>query len=138
MNVDRARFLLLTTAIAATAASCGDEHPASEGVAGPVGPPTKAVCPTPAPATYANFGKDFMARYCLRCHGSQVKGAARQGAPDDHNFDSQDEVQGLRDHIDQKSGSGPAATNTDMPRSDPKPTTDERKRLSEWLACGAP
>lgn len=138
MNVDRARFLLLTTAISAMAASCGDHHPADEGVAGPVGPPTKAVCPTPATTSYENFGKDFMARYCLRCHSSQVKGAARQGAPDDHNFDSIDEVQGLRDHIDQKTGSGPAATNTDMPRNDPKPTLDERKKLAEWLACGAP
>jgi hypothetical protein len=23
-----------------------------------------------------------------------------------------------------------------MPKADPKPTDDERKKLSEWLACG--
>lgn len=137
MKINRARFLTLTTALATAATAC-DDHPANEGMGGAVGPDTKAVCPTPQTVTYENFGKDFMARYCLRCHSTQVKAGARNGAPDDHNFDTLDEVQGLRDHIDQKAGSGPAATNTDMPRNDPKPTVEERKKLAEWLACGAP
>ena len=28
--------------------------------------------------------------------------------------------------------------NTSMPPSDPRPPADERRKLSEWLSCGAP
>lgn len=117
--------------------ACGDESGDHHG-GGAIGPSTNATCPTPQTLTYQSFGQDFMGRYCLGCHSRSLTGAARKGAPDDHNFDTIDEVRGLREHIDQKSAAGPAATNTDMPRSDPRPTLDERKKLGEWLACGAP
>lgn len=120
------------------AAACGEKGGDNHGGDGAVGTSTQAVCPTPQTLTYQDFGKAFVGTYCLRCHSTNVKGAARQGAPDDHNFDTLDEVQGLREHMDQKAGSGPAATNTDMPRNDPKPTVEERKKFAVWLACGAP
>ena len=85
-----------------------------------------------------NFGQSFMKTYCLRCHSAPVQGAARKGAPSDHNFDLADEIRGLADHIDQYAGSGPAATNTTMPPGEAKPSLEERRKLSEWLACGAP
>lgn len=121
-------------------AACGshdheDDHP--HDVAN-IGPPTKATCPTTQTLTYANFGQSFMRTYCLRCHSASVKGDARQGAPSDHNFDSVDDIRGLADHIDQYAGSGPASTNTEMPRNDPKPSLQERQKLAEWLACKAP
>jgi len=137
MKVDFEKTKSLVYVIATTAIWSGcDSH--EEGTGDAVGPSTNAVCPTPQTLSYDNFGKDFMKRYCLRCHSSTVTGTARQGAPSDHNFDTIDEVQGLRTHIDQKTAAGPAATTTDMPRGQPAPTVDERKKLGEWLACGAP
>lgn len=118
--------------------ACGEEEGDHHGNGGAVGPSTEALCPTPQMLTYDNFGRDFMSKYCLSCHSSAVKGADRRGAPDDHDFDDIDQIRGLKEHIDQKAGSGPAATNTGMPRSEPRPTVDERKKLSEWLACNAP
>jgi uncharacterized membrane protein len=102
------------------------------------GKPTGATCPTDQTLTYENFGRDFMETYCLSCHGAAVTGDARQGAPSDHNFDTIDEVRGFADHIDQYAGAGPNAVNEEMPDADPVPTEDERRQLSEWLACGAP
>ncbi len=112
----------------------GDHH----GNGGAVGPSTQSTCPTPQTLTYDNFGRDFVSRYCLACHSGSVKGADRRGAPDDHNFDDIDQIRGLREHMDQKAAAGPAATNSDMPRADPRPTLEERKKLGEWLACNAP
>jgi hypothetical protein len=119
-------------------ASCGSHDDGEHGHAGStIGPPTKAVCPTPQTLTAANFGESFIKTYCLRCHGSSVQGADRNGAPSDHNFDLALDVRAFAEHIDQYAGAGPAATNTAMPKSDPKPTLQERQKLSEWLACGA-
>lgn len=102
------------------------------------GAATGATCPTTQTLTYANFGKAFMQTYCLQCHSTNAQGAARNGAPADHNFDLVADIRSLAEHIDMHAGSGPLATNTSMPDSGPMPTTDERRKLSEWLACGAP
>jgi uncharacterized membrane protein len=101
-----------------------------------VGPATGATCPDGSTLTYDNFGKEFMTKYCTTCHGEQVTGANRMMAPADHNFDTLAEIDLLKKHIDEMAGSGPSATNRTMPKADPKPTDDERKKLSEWLACG--
>jgi hypothetical protein len=42
------------------------------------------------------------------------------------------------EEIDLRAAAGPDAVNEDMPRSYPVPSTLERRRLGEWLACGAP
>ena len=99
---------------------------------------TKATCPATQTLTYANFGESFMTNYCLRCHSKSLQGAARKGAPDDHNFDTVEEIRALAEHIDEYAGSGPAGTNEFMPKSGPKPTVDDRQKLAEWIACGAP
>ena len=101
-----------------------------------VGPVTGATCPQGSTLTYANFGKKFFSDYCLRCHSESVKGDARMMAPADHNFDQLSQIDLLSPHIDEKAGSGPSATNVMMPPSDPKPTIEERQKLSEWIACG--
>lgn len=102
-----------------------------------VGPATGAECPSDSTLTYDNFGKQFMENYCLRCHSTSVTGDARHDAPDDHNFDTIDDIQLLAPHIDQLAGSGPDSTNEKMPASGDKPSLEERQKLSEWLACGA-
>lgn len=117
---------------------CGGEDDDGDHEEEEVGPPTGATCPDGSTLTYENLGKPFMESYCLRCHSESVTGADRQGAPSDHNFDDIISIRGLTEHIDEKAGSGPDATNEFMPTTDPKPTTDERAQLSEWLACGAP
>ena len=115
----------------------GDEH-RDHDPNKPIGPPSGADCPDGSSLTYANFGKDFVSKYCLRCHSRSVKGDARMGAPSDHNFDTLSEIELLAMHMDQKAGAGPDSTNEMMPPSNPKPTLDERKKLGEWLACGVP
>lgn len=103
-----------------------------------LGPSTEAVCPPTSTLTYANFGQAFMTNYCTRCHSSTLTGAARNGAPEFHDFDTQLGIQQVGDHVDQTAGSGPAATNDQMPPDNPRPTMMERQQLAEWIACGAP
>lgn len=117
--------------VALGAASCSHDHDHE-------GKPTMATCPSPPTLTYANFGQAFMQSFCLRCHSTAVASNARMGAPSDHNFDLVTDIRSLAEHIDEHAGSGPAATNTIMPPGDPRPTTEDRRKLAEWLACGAP
>jgi len=102
------------------------------------GPPTGALCPEDSTLNWLNFGKGFMETYCTRCHASALTGAERKGAPSDHNFDGPAEVFLQIEHIDQVAAAGPDAINTEMPIGAPTPTEDERRKLGEWLACGAP
>lgn len=103
-----------------------------------VGPPTGATCPSGSTLTYDNFAKGFFSEYCTRCHSEKLKGDARMKAPADHNFDTIEEIELLAKHIDEKAGSGPSATNSLMPPSNPKPSEADRKKLSEWIACDVP
>ncbi|MGZ3456877.1 MAG: hypothetical protein ACXU86_00045 [Archangium sp.] len=113
----RSLMIALCSATALVLAGCGDEIGARGGTTG-------ATCPQGSTLTAQNFGTAFMDQYCNRCHGSTFG-----------------TVQGVRDYaqvIDARAGSGPNGTNTSMPPNGTSPTTDERKKLSEWLACGAP
>jgi hypothetical protein len=115
----------------------GDANEESD-ESGMVGPATGAACPEGSALTYDTFAKQFMADYCLRCHSTAVSGDARMGAPGDHNFDAYVDVDIFAAHIDQFAGSGPDSTNTVMPPSAPFPSEEERKKLSEWIACNRP
>ena len=122
-------------------AGTGGEHSHDGAHAQAVGPLTGAKCPSSGSTlTYENFARKFVADYCLSCHGEELTGAARHKAPEDHNFDTYADVDLMRNHIDQKAGSGPDHTNTAMPPVDAakKPTMEERQKLSEWIACGDP
>jgi hypothetical protein len=124
-------FVIQGTAGLAGCDDDDDDH-ASEGE------PTGTVCPTAQTLTYANFGQSFIQTYCLRCHSSSLSGAARMGAPDDHNFDTVEDVRALATHIDSLAGAGPNAVNTAMPDGEPRPSEAMRRQFSEWLTCGAP
>lgn len=102
------------------------------------GPPTQSECP-PAGSTltWDNFGNTFMSAYCTRCHHTELRGEARQGAPSFHDFDTAKGVRVVKEHVDETTASGPAATNKSMPPDGPMPTLEERQKLGEWLACGA-
>lgn len=103
------------------------------------GPDTEATCPPTSTLTYDNFGKAFMETYCTQCHHSELMGAARNGAPSFHDFDTLFGIKAVSDHIDQTTASGPAATNTGMPpEGEPQPSLAEREMLAEWIACDMP
>ncbi len=102
------------------------------------GPPTETKCPEISTLTYGTFGQKFMEDYCTRCHSSQLSGAARNGAPAYHDFDTVGGVRSVADHIDQTAAIGPGAANMSMPPDGKKPTQQEREALAEWIACGAP
>lgn len=102
------------------------------------GPSTQSVCPEISTLTYGTFGEQFMTTYCTGCHSSQLEGAARRGAPEYHDFDTIDGIRAVADHIDQVAAAGPAVTNAAMPPGNKVPTEEERKKLGEWIACGAP
>lgn len=90
-------------------------------------------CPPGGTAlTYANFGAQFMNGYCQYCHGSAAQD--RAGAPGEFIFDTLEQVQRHRDRIFVRT----AADNDSMPPGPDDPSEEERYRLADWLACGAP
>lgn len=107
----------------------------SEGV---LGDETGATCVPDTALTYENFGKEFMTQYCVRCHASNLSGAARQGAPADHDLDSLPAIRGIREHVDQTAGASDTVTNDTMPPDGLKPSPQERKDLATWIACDLP
>lgn len=80
-----------------------------------------------ASLTYENFGKAFFQQHCLNCHD----GAQRP------TLATADAIRANRGEIDRQAAAGPNATNTAMPQGG-SVSTDDRKKLGAWLACGAP
>jgi hypothetical protein len=87
-----------------------------------LGDPSGSTCPADSTLTYQNYGEAFMQHHCARCHDDLSTHAG---------------VQASIDRIDRAAAAGPAAVNTYMPE-DEDLTEAERKRLGQWLACGAP
>lgn len=103
------------------------------------GEDTKTTCPTGGTTlTYQNFGQTFMSTYCTRCHNSALTGSARNDAPADVNFNTVEEIRAEAKDIDKQAGAGATVTNDSMPPNGEKPSVEDRRKLSEWLACGAP
>ena len=111
------------------ALGCGDGGSAS----GPT--ETGATCPDGSTLSYESFGQGFMERYCTRCHARDLKGAARQGAPLFHDFDTFENIFKVDGHVDEQAAAGPDAVNRFMPPDGAQPTDEEREQLGEWLAC---
>jgi hypothetical protein len=109
----------------------------SEGTAGDdMGPWTsldERPCPDDSFLTYESFGGPFMLSYCTTCHASRLPADMRQGSPIGVDFDDIDDVRTWADRIWIRA----ADQNLSMPPVGP-PGDDERRRLGEWLACGAP
>jgi uncharacterized membrane protein len=90
-------------------------------------------CPTQGTTlTYDNFGKGFIDGNCQRCHGASTSN--RNGAPSDFDFGTVDRVRAHKDRIFARA----AEDNVTMPPGPDDPPEPERKKLGEWLACGAP
>lgn len=99
--------------------------------------PTGSTCPPADPPTYASFGEQFFADYCLDCHSASSRN--RHDAPDDLNFDTEAQIRKHAAAIDSESAAGPDATNTSMPEKSANvltlPTIEERRLLGQYLAC---
>ncbi|MFO0729172.1 MAG: cytochrome c [Myxococcota bacterium] len=89
-------------------------------------------CPTGGTTlTYESFGRDFLASWCQRCHGAA--GPYRKGAPSNYDFGTQRDAQAWAPRIFARS----AMSNTTMPPGPDDPPEADRKKLADWLACGA-
>lgn len=96
-----------------------------------------SLCPEDSDLTYDSFGKDFMGKYCLRCHTSSMTLPNRL-APVGRDFDDLASIRTSAHAIDQMAAAGPKGVHSTMPPNDPYPAMLERQRLGQWLACGAP
>lgn len=100
----------------------------------PAGEPTGAACDP-----YLHYQLDIaplMDRYCTGCHAEDVPLAKRNGAPGDHNFDSEQGLLDNADHVAEAAAAGPQASNRSMPPAGfPQPSDAERRLLGQWLAC---
>jgi hypothetical protein len=81
---------------------------------------------------YESFGAAWLDANCNRCHSADP--GHRHGAPESYRFDTLDDVRAHAARIFVRA----AATNTSMPPGPDDPSPEERDRLAEWLACGAP
>jgi hypothetical protein len=129
--------------MALTALGCSSSESSSEpeerGPASMPGP-SGATCPDADDSPrYGELAVDFFARYCVRCHSSELSGSARHGAPRSTNLDTLEGVQAASlEMLDQLAAAGPLQENTFMPPAGPAPSPAERERLGQWLACGLP
>ncbi len=119
MTISRIPRLALVLLVAAGLAACGSG----------LGDPTGSTCPTDSTLTYANFGQSFMQSHCLSCHSAS--------GPQSPKFDTVEQVRAKSGDIDRAAAAGPKAVNTYMPDGSSVDEADRRK-LGEWLACGAP
>jgi mono/diheme cytochrome c family protein len=102
---------------------------ASTGCGGAEGKATGSTCPSESTLTYANFGQAFVQTNCGACHGAR--------GPESPKLDSVALIRANSASIDQNAAAGPDAVNTVMPEGG-SVSEAERRKLGEWLACGAP
>lgn len=96
---------------------------------GSSGSATGSTCPTGSTLTYETFGKSFVQTNCLGCHAT--------GGTETPTLDTLDAVRRESAEIDKQAAAGPNAVNTSMPDTG-SVAESERRKLGEWLACGAP
>ncbi len=111
--------LALFVVAGAGVSACGDA----------TGQATGSTCPSDSALTYDNFGQAFFQTNCLVCHGSN--------GPQSPKYDTVEQIRANSSNIDKAAAAGPAAVNTVMPNTGSVAET-ERRKLGEWLACGAP
>ena len=115
---------------------CSDPDPPPAAVKS--GVPTDATCPPNSTLTYDGWALGFFENYCLRCHSKELGQGQRNGAPLNYNWDDLDSVRDHAPELDLMAAASSTVVNTTMPLTPPNPPVSERRRLGEWLACGAP
>ena len=112
-------FFAVVLSGAVSLGACGDD----------TGSATGSTCPSEQTLKYDNFGQAFFQNHCLSCHSSS--------GPESPKFDTQAQIQAHLADIDKAAAAGPNAVNTYMPEGGSVDEA-ERRKLGEWLACGAP
>ena len=113
-----------TTDVASTGATTGAaEYPSLD----------ERPCPPDSALTAEDFGGPFMLTYCTGCHHASLPEGERADAPLGVDFETLTKIRAHADRIWARSGD----QNATMPPIGPAPA-DERAKLGEWLACGAP
>ena len=90
-------------------------------------------CPPDNATTYANTGAPILISWCITCHSSHVPANQRQGAPMGVNLDT---AEGISEHL-LRIYARAGDDNVTMPPIDSL-SADERRRLGDWITCGAP
>jgi uncharacterized membrane protein len=90
----------------------------------------RACPPDGTTLTYDDFGKPFLDEWCNTCHGAAA--SDRNGAPPNITFDTQDQAVEWKARIFALA----ADDNTSMPLGSNIPSSDDRHKLGDWLACG--
>ena len=90
-------------------------------------------CPENSTLSSENFGAPFMLTHCTGCHHSSLPASERADAPLEMDFDT---VADARTHAPRIWARAADHNATMPPLGGPPP--EERTRLGEWLACGAP
>jgi len=129
----RGWFVSLVAALALACSSSGDDDDSVVS-----GAATGATCPENSTLTYENWALPFFSSYCLRCHSKNLAEGQRNGAPLTYNWDDIDSVRAHLADIDLMAAASANVVNTEMPLTPPDPPVSERRKLGEWLACGAP
>ncbi len=106
------------------------------------GPPLPA-CPPNSALTHRSFGDGFLRTWCTGCHSSTLATKDRQGAPEDLNLDSatlyKPHARAVYDRavLEAHTAATDPKSASPMPPAGVVPEAD-RRRLSEWIACGSP
>jgi uncharacterized membrane protein len=100
--------------------ACGDKDDGDDTAAG--------LCADAPVVTWDNFGEGFLTENCQSCHSADT--ADRHGAPEDVNFDTEEEALDQADRI-------LARAATASPTMPPAGGTQEEDRtlLTLWLTC---
>lgn len=129
--------LVATVALAAITSGCSEEstteEPSLDEQIADADALAERPCPDDSSLTYENFGEGFFLSWCNGCHASALGEDERQDAPLASNFDDLEQIRAFKDRVWLRS----ADHNVTMPPVG-GPEDDERARLGEWLACGAP
>jgi hypothetical protein len=112
--------------------SCDGKRGEPDGSDTDVPPDTAlAVCDDPM-LTWEGFAQPFLTTWCLSCHGSQLVGDERHGAPVEFAFDTLEMTQPFGELI-----RSVAVDSNEMPPTDAIAPAD-RARLGDWIDCGMP
>lgn len=114
-------------------ASCGGEGADLAGIGETASSVHERHCPPDSILRWENFGDPFLRNWCTGCHSSDLVGTERRSAPEGIDFDT---VAGARRHRERIYLRAADGWETMPPVHGPSP--EDRRRLGEWLACGAP
>ena len=82
--------------------------------------------PSGTTLTWDNFGNDFMAQWCVACHGGPNGYSSRA-------LNTLESVQANRERV----FANAAGRNVAMPPGPQDPSQADRDKLALWLTCGA-